>query len=106
MSFTKISRLIFTILAFICLHTNAQSGNDQKKPDLKSIIQSRNYTFIAQSATTNKGKTIQLSYGYDLKLINDSIDVYLPFYVRAYNMSYPSNNDVGIQFKSHDFTYS
>jgi Domain of unknown function (DUF4251) len=106
MLFNKSGRLLILLLACISLHSSAQSGDDQKKTDIKSIVQSRNYSFSAQSATTNKGKTIQLSYGYDLKLINDSLYVYLPYYGRAYNTAYSSNSDNGIQFSSHDFIYS
>jgi len=101
-----IVRMLIPLLASISINSNAQSGDDQKKTDLKSIVQSGNYSFIAQSTTTNKGRTIQLSYGYDLKLINDSLYVYLPYYGRAYNTAYSSNSDNGIQFISHDFIYS
>jgi hypothetical protein len=101
-----IVRILIPLLACISINSNAQSGDDQKKTDLKSIVQSRNYSFVAQSATTNKGKTIQLGYGYDLKVINDSLYVYLPYYGRAYTIAYSSNSDNGIQFASHDFIYS
>ena len=106
MSCIKIGRLIFHLMAFVCLSSYAQYGNEQKKPSISSIVQSRNYSFIPQSATTNKGKTIQLSYGYDLKLMKDSLSVYLPYYGRAYNAGYQANNDIGIEFNSHDFIYS
>ena len=71
----------------------AQSGNDQKNPDFKSIVESRTYSFIVQSATTQKGKTIHLTPGYGLILMNDSLSVYLPYYGRAYNAGYQSNGD-------------
>src|SRR5450631_1963198 len=106
MLFNKVGRLLMPLMACICLHTSAQSGDDQKKTDLSSIVQSRDYSFIAQSATTNKGRTIQLGYGYDLKVMNDSLYVYLPYYGRAYTIAYATNSDNGIQFSSHDFIYS
>jgi hypothetical protein len=106
MSLIKIGRLIFSMVV-ICLHSNAQSGNDQKKSDISSIVQSKNYSFMPQSATTNKGKTIQLSGGgYGLKLMNDSLIVYLPYYGRAYNAGYQANSNSGVEFNSHAFTYS
>jgi hypothetical protein len=106
MLYAKIGRLLIPLLVCICLHSSAQSGNDQNKPDLKSSVQSRTYSFVAQSATTNKGKTIQLSYGYGLKLNNDSLQVVLPYYGRANTTSYQASSDNGIQFNSHDFSYS
>jgi hypothetical protein len=106
MPYTQIGRLIFLFATFVCLKSEAQSASDQKKSTISSIVQSRNYNFIAQSATTQKGKTISLSYGYDFKLMNDSLSVYLPYFGRGYNAGYQSNNDMGIEFKSHDFTYT
>jgi hypothetical protein len=106
MSYTQIGRLIFLFVPFLCLKGEAQSGIDQKKSSISSIIQSRNYGFSAISATTQRGKTIQLSYGYHLKVMNDSLSVYLPYYGRADNAGYQSSNDMGVEFNSNDFTYT
>jgi Domain of unknown function (DUF4251) len=106
MFYKRICRLIFLFVALSLMKSEAQSGSDQKKSTISSIIQSRNYIFMAQSATTQKGKTIQLSYGYDLKLMNDSLSVYLPYYGRAYNAGYQASNDIGVEFNTRDFTYS
>ena len=93
------------LLTIICLHSKAQSGTDQQK-HLKILIDSKKYGFNAQSATAKKGRTVQLTSGYGLKLNNDSLHVDLPYYGRAYTTSYPaSRDDTGIQFNSHDFSY-
>ena len=102
----KITRLYYPFLFLICLNGQAQSGNDQKSPDFKSIVESKKYAFLVQSATTKKGKTVHLTPGYGMILMNDSISVHLPYYGRAYNTGYSSTDDSGIQFNSHDFTYS
>jgi hypothetical protein len=99
------ARILTPVLACISLYSTAQTSEGQKNQDISSIVQSRNFIFLAQSATTMKGKTIQLSYGYDLKVIKDSIMVYLPYYGRAYNTAYSSSTDLGLQFNSHDFMY-
>lgn len=106
MLFNKIGRLLIPLMVSICLHSSAQSGNDQKNPDVKSMVLSKQYAFLVQSATTKKGKTIHLTPGYGLILNNDSIYVHLPYYGRAYNSGYGTNEDSGIQFNTHDFTYS
>ena len=106
MPFSKITPLYLPFLFMICMNSHAQSGNDQKNPNVKSIILSKQYAFLVQSATTKKGKTIHLTPGYGLILKNDSLFVHLPYYGRAYNAGYGSNEDAGIQFNSHDFTYS
>jgi hypothetical protein len=38
--------------------------------------------------------------------MNDSLSVYLPYYGRADNAGYQATNDMGIEFNSHDFTYT
>jgi hypothetical protein len=105
----RISKLLLPLLAITCLYSSAQVTADQKKQDnsakLKSLIDTRQYRINAQSATTMKGRTIQLSYGYSLKINQDSLHVDLPYYGRAYNANYGSS-DNGIKFKSTDFTYS
>ncbi len=106
MPFTKITRLCFPFLFMICLNSRAQSGNEQKNPDIKSIVLSKQYAFLVQSATTKKGKTIHLTPGYGLILMKDSLSVHLPYYGRAYNTGYTSSDDSGIQFNSHDFSYT
>jgi hypothetical protein len=106
MLYAKITRLYYPFLFLICLKTQAQSGNEKKSPDFKSIVQSKKYAFLVQSATAKKGKTIHLTPGYGLILMNDSISVHLPYYGRAYNTGYTSTDNSGIQFDTRDFTYS
>jgi hypothetical protein len=97
------ARLIFSLLALMSLQGKAQKGDD--KPDIKSLIESRNYSFYAQSATSQRGKTVQLTSEYFLKLNKDSLKVDLPYYGRAYSTSYPGNNDLAMHFESQDFSY-
>lgn len=109
MSIPRISRVLLPMFVTICLSSTAQVAADQKKQEylakLKTLVETRQYRVNAQSATTMKGRTIQLSYGYNLKINQDSLHVDLPYYGRAYNANYGSS-DNGIKFKSTDFTYS
>jgi hypothetical protein len=52
-----------------------------------------------------KGRTVQLSDGYGLKLNKDSLQVDLPYYGRAYTTDYPPSSNQGIQFNSVQFSY-
>jgi hypothetical protein len=47
---------------------------------------------------------VQLTPGFDMKLINDSINTYLPYFGRSYQSSYGSSNG-GINFTSTKFEY-
>lgn len=70
---------------------------------LKSILQNRNFTFRAQSAWPLQGTVVQLTAGYDMKLLQDSINTYLPYFGRAYTGGYGTEN--GIKFVSKKFDY-
>jgi hypothetical protein len=96
---------ILTVSTFMALHSKAQTGKDQDKPAVRSLIESRKYIFNAQSATSQRGKTVQLTSEYFLKLNKDSLNVDLPYYGRAYSTAYPGNNDIAMRFESHDFSY-
>jgi len=106
-----IKRLLIPVFAIISVYGKAQSEADQKKQDqyaaLKALLDSRQYSFIAQSATTMKGRAIQLNSGsYFLKLNQDSLEVDLPYYGRAHSAEYAGSSDMGISLNTTDFTYT
>jgi hypothetical protein len=70
---------------------------------LKSILQTKNFTFRAQSAWPLQGAVVQLTAGYDMKILQDSINTYLPYFGRAYTSGYSTDN--GIKFISKKFDY-
>ena len=80
----KIYRLLLPFLMIICLHSSAQSNSDQAKQSsyqkLKHGIDSKQFHFLATSATTAKGKTVQLNPGYFIFIGGDSLTVALPFF--------------------------
>jgi Domain of unknown function (DUF4251) len=109
MSTLKFTRLLLPLFLIIQGQGMGQSTADQKKIDeynqLKNKIESKKFYFHAQSATTQKGKTIQLTSEYFLKLNNDSLQADLPYYGRAYSAPY-SSSDQALGFKTTEFKYS
>jgi hypothetical protein len=109
MSPIRLCRLTLPLIAFLYLRGNAQSGADQQKQDnynqLKVMIQSRKFRFNAQSATSMKGRSIQLNSEYSLQLNNDSLNVDLPYYGRAYSAPYNSSEGA-MQFSTNEFSYT
>jgi len=107
----KVFCLLLPYLTIMCLNGSAQSNSDQVKQTsyqkLKHGIESRQFHFLATSATTSKGKTIQLSGGYFIFLGGDSLTVALPFYGTDYQSSHygASREDAGINFHTHLFSY-
>ncbi len=60
-------------------------------------IQAKDYQIDVDYATPARGKGISLSYGYNLKIRNDSAIVYLPYYGVAYSAPY-GGGEGGIKF--------
>src|ERR1700712_3552157 len=98
----KIYRLLLPLLMLLSLHSPAQSNADQKKQlsyqKLKHGIDSKQFHFMATSATTSKGRTIQLTGTDFLYVGGDSLSVSLPFFGTAYQSSTygASKDDAGI----------
>lgn len=70
---------------------------------LKTILGNKTFVFKAQSAWPLQGPVVQLTPGYDMKLIQDSINTYLPYYGRAFTAGYGTEG--GIKFTSKKFDY-
>ena len=70
---------------------------------LKSILQNKNFTFRAQSAWPLQGTVVQLTAGYDMRVLQDSINAFLPYFGRAYTACYSTEN--WIKFISKKFDY-
>ena len=87
----------------------AQSRGKDKENDkttvVENLINSHNFVFKAQSVTPLGGALRQLTTDYDLRVSNDSIIAYLPYFGRAY-VAPMDPTDGGIQFTSKDFGYT
>src|SRR5690606_29028073 len=89
------------LLIFISLTTFSQEKGDK----LKELINKQHYIFNVTSATSQGGRTIQLTSEYELIVSKDSIISFLPFFGRAFSAPY-NPTDGGIKFTSKDFNYS
>jgi hypothetical protein len=70
----------------------------------KRIVEEKNFVFVAQQALPARGRTIQLTGGYDFTMNGDSAIAYLPFFGRAFTAPY--GGEGGIQFTSTSFIYN
>lgn len=107
-SFKIFNRNYFLLLiAFITLQTSyAQNvkNDDQKKAEIQNLVQSKDYTFVAQSILPQSGRSINLTTIYNLKVNGDTVVSDLPYFGRAYVA--PLNPaEGGIHFTSTDFNY-
>ena len=92
--------LLVALAAVIPVHAQPTD----KKAAMKSLVESKNYVFRAQTAIPQTGQTRNLTSIYDLKITTNSIVCDLPYFGRAYAPVDP--NEGGIQFTSKDFTYT
>jgi hypothetical protein len=76
-----------------------------KASTIKNLIESKQFTFHAQTALPSSGASRQLTPDYDLKVSNNTIVSYLPFFGRAYSVPY-GGSDGGFNFTSTKFEYS
>lgn len=91
--------------------------NGDNQPDYQSLIDSRRFTFTAQTVNPtedsrfnprfmfpNGNNLYQLSGGYDVKITPDSVVAYLPFFGRSFTAPLDPTKG-GIKFTSTDFDY-
>jgi hypothetical protein len=71
---------------------------------VRQKVEGKQYTFIAQTANPMRGRNIQLTSLYDLRVSGDSVVAALPYFGRAF--SAPVNpGDNGINFTSVNSEY-
>ena len=76
----------------------------KEKPNFQDLVRSKSFRFVAQSAMPLRGRTIQLTSQYFMKVMPDTIICDLPYYGRAYSAPIDPTEG-GINFTSTDFDY-
>jgi len=94
------SLLAFSMILFSTIVVLAQKLD---KATVQRIINSKQFVFKAQSVLPMAGSTRYLTGDYEVKLLGDSLISYLPYFGRAYSVSYGDKG--GITFTSTKFDY-
>ena len=76
----------------------------QSEADVKNMVESGQYIFVAQYAFPMSGRTVTLTSEYDLTVSKDTIIAYLPYYGKAYQAPIDPSEG-GIKFTSVKFDY-
>lgn len=74
------------------------------KAKIDSLIAIPKIEFKPTQATPISYRSVNLSYGYYLRISKDSVSCYLPYYGRAYTANLNSS-EAGINFTSTNFGY-
>lgn len=97
LNFVNKAILISTIV--LCgITANAQE-------EIKNAVNTKSYIFKAHTAIPIGEQTRQLSAGYELSVVNGTVNVFLPYFGRAFSQAIDPSEG-GIKFTSTSFNYT
>lgn len=115
-------RFIIVLLFISATHfsctSNAKLSSIQLEQEqkIRHFVESRSFVFNATQAIPirvdilniipNGNQLRNLSVGYSLSVLNDSISANLPYFGRTYIAPNPASTDNGIKVNTKDFDYS
>ncbi|MDR1340499.1 MAG: DUF4251 domain-containing protein [Prevotellaceae bacterium] len=97
-------KYIAFVLLMITVFTVYARKDEAKEDSIRKRIDSKSFVFIAQSALPMKGKFISLSSSYDVKVAQDTVVAYLPYFGEAHTAIF-SSDESGIKFTSTNNRY-
>lgn len=100
--------LIVAVLFLLVAGTSGAQTREEKKEALKTYVgeqvNGRTFKLEAGMAYPMSGRSIPLTTPYGLQMKKDSVDVYLPYYGRVYQIPYGGGE--GLRFKAPVENYS
>jgi len=93
--------MVFLLAGSAFIHAQDQTAKQRrtvKEQNIKQLIDSRRFRFVARSVIPLSGPKVELTSSYDLKIDSMMVESWLPFYGRAYHVDY-GDRDGGIKFK-------
>lgn len=101
-----LSNTLRSTLLLVSLFPFLSDAQNSKEAAIKSLVESQNYVFKAQSTMPMGGRVRQLTTDdYDLRVTKESVVAYLPYFGRAYSAPMDPSQG-GIKFTSKDFDYT
>ena len=98
--------LVATVISPVSAQSKKSDKKAAKEAEIKDLINTKNYVFMANYAYPAGGGQMYLTPYYDLTIAKDSVIAYLPYFGVAYSgAGYNNNDDNGIKFTSTDFEY-
>lgn len=102
----KLKRIRFIysfILAILTFFTTTSFAQDLDKATLQQAVNAKQFAFKAQTVLPMTGSTRYLTTEYEVKMLGDSLVSFLPYFGRAYSITYGERG--GIDFTSTKFDY-
>ena len=105
---TRIMTMAVIVSAGVFTSVKAQDSKADKKAEkaaqVKAMIESQRYVFKPQTALPMRGRTMQLTSEYTVKVSKDTIISDLPYFGRSFTAPIDPSKG-GIQFNSTKFDY-
>lgn len=103
----KIYPVIKTVLCVLLIAAAyfPAGAQDMDEAKVKELIEDGNFVFKAQMALPMGGNSRYLTSSYDMKVSEEKIITYLPYFGRAYRAPADLTGG-GIDFESRDFDYA
>ncbi|MDF2192329.1 DUF4251 domain-containing protein [Paraflavitalea sp. CAU 1676] len=105
---TRMMIMVMVVSAGAFTSVKAQDTKADKKAEkaaqVKAMVESQRYVFKPQSANPMRGRTVQLTSEYTVKVSKDTIISDLPYFGRSYTAPIDPSKG-GIQFNSTKFDY-
>jgi Domain of unknown function (DUF4251) len=102
--FFSITCLLLLAVSY-CATAQKTSKSDLKKMAFKNMVDSQRFIFEAQSVTPLRGHFRNLTSSYNVRVTEDTLQSYLPYFGRAYSPPVdPTQSD--LEFTSTDFSYT
>lgn len=90
-------------MSVVLFSATMASAQKLDKASVQNAVNSKQFVFKAQTVLPMAGKSRFLTTDYDVKVLGDSLVSYLPYFGRAYNVTYGDRG--GIDFTSTQFDY-
>lgn len=94
------------VIMAACATTDKQKGYDKKKEKAEMIdkaVSNRDFKISVRTAYPNRGRSVQLTTDFELRVKGDSVMSYLPYFGRAYNIHYGGGKGLNFSDVMSDF---
>jgi len=100
----KVGFVIIFLSLFLIRCSSSKKAVALNESDVKNIIDSSQFTFVAERMNPMRGASRILTSYYDVEVKKDTLSSYLPFFGRSYQAPLdPSKSPLA--FHSYNFTY-
>jgi hypothetical protein len=103
-NFTKVAFIIFGLAFLLTSCSSTKKAVVLNESDVKNIIDSSQFTFVAERMNPLQGRNRLLTSYYDVIVKRDTLSSFLPYFGRSFQAPIdPSKSP--LEFNSYNFTY-